>query len=281
MKICLPQVNQVLTEAANRLEQQLTIQLASQLGKLEKDQSDLAQKLAQKESELETARENEKKSLEQVTKTLSDLSEVNLKVFSLEQELVNQGEILRVVMQKLVLTRGFTSLVSSVCQVSASAVRSATLEQIHDALDVPSRWKELGWHPHTSDIAKREYALKVMQSPPQFDLIDYICAQPWALTLEEVRALDVDLDTSLAADAAKVISDVYEDLDQDDPEDVTGEEEDTEAEEDEGEVGNEENKDAEEAKETEDNPSGHTVDPSGSAPAQAITTQPEVHTENT
>lgn len=63
----------------------------------------------------------------------------------------------------------------------------------------------MGWLPKASDIAKRAYALKVLTEPPKFALIDYICEQPWALTLEEVRNLNVDFDTSLAADAAKVI----------------------------------------------------------------------------
>lgn len=131
--------------------------------------------------------------------------EATTKIASLEQELANQGEILRVVVQKLITTQGFTKLMSSVCQATACMVRSRTLEQVHESLDVPTRRKELGWHPKASDIAKRAYALKVLTEPPKFALIDYICEQPWALTLEEVRNLNVDFDTSLAADAAKVI----------------------------------------------------------------------------
>lgn len=171
--------------------------------------------------------------------------EATTKIASLEQELANQGEILRGVVQKLITTQGFTKLMSSVCQATNCMVRSKTLEQVHESFDVPTRRKDWGWHPQATSVAKKAYALKVLTEPPKFALVDYICEQPRALTLEEVQKLNVDFDTSLAADAAQVIPESFEDLDKDDSEETASDEEGEDNEENEEVDGNEEQQNTE------------------------------------
>lgn len=172
-------MGQIVTEAATTSIRRLT----DQLGKWEKDLSDLSEELSRTKSELETARENETKCKHEAT----------TKIASLEQELANQGEILRVVVQKLITTQGFTKLMSSVSQATNCMVRSKTLEQVHESFDVPTRRKDWGWHPQATSVAKKAYALKVLTEPPKFALVDYICEQPRALTLEEVQKMSTSI----------------------------------------------------------------------------------------
>lgn len=192
-----------------------TKELGQKLEEARRATEGLKQELEETKSELRLKEEQARLAVEEAQ---AKLTEAHSKLNVLEEEVgklreTSQGDLARVVVQKVLGSKTFTNFSSQLGQLSSREAHSNLLNQLAEDNGLALRKKEYGWNPHSEKVTKKAYAQLVLEKPPVFPILEYLSKLTDMVSAKDIEQWKEDDDLPLAEDLKLEIPADYEDLD--------------------------------------------------------------------
>lgn len=207
MLIALRQVAQTTGRATKELGQELE--------EAKRAIEDLKQELEKTKFDL---RLKEKRAQLAAEEAQAKITEVHAKFNVLEEEVkkvreISQGDLARVVVQKVLGSKTFTDFSNQLGQLFSREMHSNLLNQLAEDNVLVLRKKEYIQNPHSERVTKKAYVQLILEKPQVFPILGYLSKLTDVVSTNDIEQWKEDDDFSLAEDLTLETPADYEDLD--------------------------------------------------------------------